>query len=328
MRPGGARQLHARQVHRRDQEDQAHRGEEEEDDGFGGAVERVAQRLQRGEVVRLRRRGDARRRHRQVRLRARNRDARLEPAHGVDVMRAAIGPGQLAFDGNDRLCPLQRGHRGRRDAHQGEGHAVEEHGGAGRNAAEHAPPEALGGDQRRRRVGNVLFVGEEAPRHRLQPQHLEEPAAHGERIDDLRLASSLEVERLEPVDGESGEVGRLRAQILELRPGKPVGTDLRLHVLQRHQPFRPWKRQRPQEHRVHGGEDGGGGTERDGEREHRHRGGAGALAQHAHRELQVLKQRIHHSALKATAGSTRVARRAGSQLANTATAPRSAAMAA
>ena len=131
--------------------------------------------IARGKVVRLRRRGDARRRHRQVRLRARNRDARLEPAHGVDVMRAAIGPGQLAFDGNDRLCPLQRGHRGRRDAHQGEGHAVEEHGGAGRNAAEHAPPEALGGDQRRRRVGNVLFVGEEAPATGCSPSTWKNP---------------------------------------------------------------------------------------------------------------------------------------------------------
>src|SRR2546421_1925253 len=49
---------------------------------------------------------------------------------------------------------------------------------------------------------------------------------------------------------------------------------------------------------------------------------AGVLGERAQRVPEILEQRVHHSYLKATIGSTRAARREGSQQASTATAAR------
>src|SRR2546422_5162233 len=49
---------------------------------------------------------------------------------------------------------------------------------------------------------------------------------------------------------------------------------------------------------------------------------AGVLHERADRVPEILEQRVHHSYLRATIGSTRAARREGSQQASTATAAR------
>src|SRR5205085_9857382 len=77
--------------------------------------------------------------------------------------------------------------------------------------------------------------------------------------------------------------------------------------------------QRPEQHRMHHAEDGGGGADAEGEREDGRDGEAGGPGQSPEGESQVAKKGFHgHSARRADMGSMRAARRAGVALAATA----------
>ena len=95
---------------------------------------------------------------------------------------------------------------------------------------------------------------------------------------------------------------------------------------QRNQPHLLAPSQRPQQDGVDHAEDGGGGADAQRQRQDRRGGEAGRAEKTSNGEAQVPEHGFHgHSARNAMAGSTRVARRAGSQLATTATETSSAA---
>src|SRR2546425_10485376 len=150
-------------------------------------------------------------------------------------------------------------------------------------------------------------------------QDVEQVRRHRRGLDFARIPGAGEVIPLRGSGRDSGEVVRQGAQVVEVREGhaephapEPGGHDLEEAVRSR-------VRQRLEEHGVHRAEDGGVGADTEGEREHGHGGEAGALRERADGKTEILEERVHHSYLKATIGSTRAARREGTKLASTVT---------
>src|SRR5882762_6102505 len=113
----------------------------------------------------------------------------------------------------------------------------------------------------------------------------------------------------------------------EPRPFRNVpfssGTDFGYGAFELHEPVRVGVWERIEHDPLQRGIDGCARADAEREGEYGDQREAGALRERAHRVAQIPKQSVHHSALSAIIGSTRAARRAGSQHATSATASNS-----
>src|SRR3989449_1926305 len=150
-------------------------------------------------------------------------------------------------------------------------------------------------------------------------EHIEQVRRDRAGLDFARVSCARQVVTLRPDGRDAGEVLRQRPQVVEVREGhanphspEPGGHDL-------DQPVRSRVRQRPEQNAVDRAEDGRVRADAEGEREHGDEREAGAFGERAGGVTEILEQRVHHSYLKATIGSTRAARREGTKLASTVT---------
>src|SRR2546430_897970 len=153
-------------------------------------------------------------------------------------------------------------------------------------------------------------------------EHIEQVRRDRRGLDVARVSGARQVVALRLDGRASGKVLRERAQVVEVRKGH---AEVHAPEPGRHdldEPVRSGVRQRLEQHGVDRAEDGGIGADAEREREHGDEREAGASREGADRVPEILEQGVHHSYLRATIGSTRAARREGSQQASTATAAR------
>src|SRR5438876_1113001 len=167
--------------------------------------------------------------------------------------------------------------------------------------------------------GSLLRRREAVPDLWAQLEHIQQVGRDRCGLDFARVSGARQVVALRPDGRDSGEVLRQRAQVVEVRErhAEPHASEPGEHDLD--EPVRSGVRQRLEQHGVDRAEDGRVGTGAEREGEHSDQREAGALGEGADGVAQVLEERVHHSYLRATIGSTCAARRAGSQQASRAT---------
>jgi hypothetical protein len=153
---------------------------------------------------------------------------------------------------------------------------VEPHRGAHdvRPAGELLPPEALAEHRHRRPTEPVLVLGEFAAQERGQTQDPERSRVHPLSGDPDRLAVPRQTLAALREEGEPAQAAGSGDPVVRIRDRDRGPRHVGLDVVDPHQLLGRAIGQRPEQHRVHQGEDGGGRSR--GEREREHRGGGEA----------------------------------------------------
>src|SRR6266571_1728621 len=167
--------------------------------------------------------------------------------------------------------------------------------------------------------GSLLRRREAVPDLWAQLEHIQQVGRDRCGLDVARVSGARQVVALRPDGRDAGEVLPQRAQVVEFRErhAEPHASEPGEHDLD--EPVRSGVRQRLEQHGVDCAEDGRVGTDAEREGEHSDQREAGALGEGADGVAQILEERVHHSYLKATIGSTPAARREGTKLASTVT---------
>ena len=184
-------------------------------------------------------------------------------------------------------------------------------------AAVAAEPEPVAEHHHVRPAGHLFIGCEGAPQHRLHAEQREEVGGDRGEVHPLRLAIAGEVppqvRHARPARRREGLEGLAAELVVAEIPGRDRGEGLRPdpEVVPDHDQTPGVRvRQRPEQHAIHHREDRRGCADAERQGGDRDRGPPRARAQRAPGVPEVARDG-HHSLLRASAGSTRVARRAG-----------------
>ena len=305
--PDGPGQKEVRHVHAGDEEHASGRAQEQERQLVGSSEDGGTERHHVGGVRRRAGMGldDPIERPTDLGPGLGERRPRSEAADGADDVRALV----LHVDLGERRHPERQddvgGRLGEREVGRGCGDshhlvdvAIERERAAQhrRRATERAAPEPVADHRDASRRGTDLGGRELAAHLQREPQCPEQPRAREEHVDLPGLAGPGPAERLAPVHGDRGEVGRAPGNLLG------VGDAERARELigarpwtepDGHQPLRVSERQGAQLERLDDAEQRGVAADAEGERQHdgqAHRRGRRQLSE---RRAQISRNTVH-----------------------------------
>jgi hypothetical protein len=240
-------------------------------------------------------RRDAQAQRRHYFLRLLKGDARLEARNAMHIVPAPVGQHTRGKGGRHPEVDVARGHEikiARHDANDFMSRIVQDHGAADglRRRAETPLPQPVADHHEAGSLG-VLRLRKDTPMQRLGAQHIPEIAGDLARRQFLRLAV-VGKNRVGRLGG--GDVREDRVVLPPLMPFGRRGKELpragltRVVVPDHDEPVGVGKRERTDEHRIDGAEDGRVGPDAEGEGEHGHGGEARVFQQLAAGEFEVV----------------------------------------